>query len=316
MIRRPPRSTLFPYTTLFRSHFAELGHDIYHEPFTCAGVGDMSGDVFGNGLLVSRRTKLVAAFDHRHIFLDPSPDPRASYRERARLFALPRSSWADYDPAKISEGGGVFPRTAKSIPLSPEVRALLDLEEDRAEPAAVIRAVLRARVDLLYFGGIGTTVKASTETHAEAGDRANDAIRVDGRELRARVVGEGANLAVTQAGRVEYARASGGRINTDALDNSAGVSTSDHEVNIKILLADAERAGALTRPQRDSLLAGMTDEVARLVLRDNHEQSLAVSLEERAPAAEALPAHAALMQRLEAAGVLDRSVAGLPDAAT
>ncbi len=295
-------------------HFAELGLDIFSQDFTCAGVGDMSGDVFGNGLLVSRHTRLVAAFDHRHIFLDPAPDPAVSHAERARLFALPRSSWADYDTALISAGGGVFPRNLKTIPLSPEVRALLGIEADRAEPAAVMQAILKAPVDLLYFGGIGTYVKASTETQADAGDRANDALRVDGRDVRARVVGEGANLAVTQAGRVEIARV-GGRINTDALDNSAGVSTSDHEVNIKILLADAERAGALTRVQRDALLREMTDEVAVLVLRDNAQQALAVSLEERAGAA-AMPAQAALMQRLEAAGVLDRSVAGLPDAAT
>ncbi|WP_343897999.1 NAD-glutamate dehydrogenase, partial [Craurococcus roseus] len=297
-------------------HFAELGHDIFTQEFTCAGVGDMSGDVFGNGLLISRSTKLVAAFDHRHVFIDPDPDPEASYAERERLFRLPRSSWADYDPAKISPGGGVFARNLKRVPLPARAREALGIEEEQPEPAAVVRAILKAPVDLLYFGGIGTYVKASTESQAEAGDRANDAVRVDGRELRARVVGEGANLAVTQAGRVEYARAAGGRINTDALDNSAGVSTSDHEVNIKILLADVERAGRMTRPQRDSLLAEMTDEVARLVLRDNAEQSLAVSLEERAAPADALPAQAALMQRLEAAGVLDRSVAGLPDAAT
>jgi glutamate dehydrogenase len=294
-------------------HFAELGLDIFSQDFTCAGVGDMSGDVFGNGLLISRRTKLVAAFDHRHVFIDPDPDPEASYAERERLFRLPRSSWADYDPAKISAGGGVYPRNLKRVPLSARAREVLGIADGQPDPAAVVRAVLKAPVDLLYFGGIGTYVKAGAEAQAEAGDRANDAVRVDGRDLRARVVGEGANLAATQAGRVEYALA-GGRINTDALDNSAGVSTSDHEVNIKILLADAERAGALTRPQRDDLLRGMTDEVARLVLRDNAEQSLAVSLEERA-GAEALPGHAALMQRLEAAGVLDRGVAGLPDAA-
>jgi glutamate dehydrogenase len=273
----------------------------------------MSGDVFGNGLLISRHTKLVAAFDHRHVFIDPDPDPAVSYAERERLFRLPRSSWADYDTSKISEGGGVFARNLKRVPLPARAREMLGIAEEQPEPAVVVRAILRMQVDLLYFGGIGTYVKAGPETQAEAGDRANDAVRVDGRELRARVVGEGANLAVTQAGRVEYARG-GGRINTDALDNSAGVSTSDHEVNIKILLADAERAGALTRPQRDSLLVEMTDEVGALVLRDNSEQALAVSLEERA-GAEALPAHAALMQRLEAAGVLDRSVAGLPDAA-
>ncbi len=295
-------------------HFAEMGHDIFTQEFTCAGIGDMSGDVFGNGLLISRKTRLVAAFDHRHIFLDPDPDPDTSYAERARLFALPRSSWADYDKSLISHGGGIFPRTLKTIPLSPEIRALLGLEAERAEPAQVMQAILKAQVDLLYFGGIGTYVKAGTESQAEAGDRANDAIRVNGAELRARVVGEGANLAVTQAGRVEYARA-GGRINTDALDNSAGVSTSDHEVNIKILLADAEREGRLTRVQRDALLREMTAEVGQLVLRDNHRQHLAVTLEERA-GAEAMPAQALLMARLEAAGVLDRSVAGLPDAAT
>jgi glutamate dehydrogenase len=299
-------------------HFAEAGHDIFAEPFTCAGVGDMSGDVFGNGLLVSPKTRLVAAFDHRHIFIDPDPDPEAAYAERQRLFALPSSSWADYDPARLSAGGGVFPRNQRSIALSPQARTLLGLAEERAEPAAIIRAILRAEVDLLYFGGIGTYVKASTETNADAGDRANDAIRVDGREIRARVLGEGANLGVTQAGRIEYAAmgagGAGGRINTDALDNSAGVSTSDHEVNIKILLADAERDGALTRTQRDALLVGMTDEVAALVLRDNALQALAVSLEVRA-GAEALPAQARLMTLLERAGVLDRGVAGLPEEA-
>ncbi|TDH58142.1 phage capsid protein, partial [Dankookia rubra] len=295
-------------------HFAEMGHDIFARDFTCAGVGDMSGDVFGNGLLISRHTRLVAAFDHRHIFLDPAPDAATSFEERKRLFALPRSSWADYDTAKISAGGGVFPRTLKTVPLSPEARALLGIEAERAEPALVMQAILKAKVDLLYFGGIGTYVKSSAESQAEAGDRANDAIRVDGDALRAKVVGEGANLAVTQAGRVDYAL-TGGRINTDALDNSAGVSTSDHEVNIKILLADAEATGLLTRTQRDALLAEMTEEVGHLVLRDNHQQHLAVTLEERAGAA-ALPAQAMLMQRLEAAGVLDRSVAGLPDAAT
>ncbi|WP_160123001.1 NAD-glutamate dehydrogenase [Rhodovarius lipocyclicus] len=293
-------------------HFEELGHDIFAEPFTVAGVGDMSGDVFGNGLLISRKTRLVAAFDHRHIFIDPNPELEASFSERQRLFALPRSSWADYDPALISPGGGVFPRTAKHITLSPEAQALLGVPE-KVEPATVMRAILKLNVDLLYFGGIGTYIKASTETQADAGDRANDAIRVDGREIRARVVGEGANLGVTQAGRIETAR-QGIRINTDALDNSAGVSTSDHEVNIKILLADAEASGALTRRQRDDLLKEMTDEVAGLVLRDNGLQSLAVSLEV-AQGAAALPAQAALMARLEEVGLLDRALAGLPDEA-
>lgn len=295
-------------------HFREaLGRSVHDAPFTCAGVGDMSGDVFGNGLLVSRKTKLVAAFDHRHIFLDPDPDPEVSYAERERLFRLPRSSWADYEARLLSKGGAILPRNAKTLPLSPEARAMLGIETERAEPAAIMRAILKLPVDLLYFGGIGTYVKASTETQAEAGDRANDAVRIDGREIRARVVGEGANLGVTQAGRIEAARVAGARINTDALDNSAGVSTSDHEVNIKVLLAEAERDGALTRRQRDDLLREMTDEVAALVLRDNAQQSLAVSLEGMT-AKEDLPSHAALMARLEAEGLLDRAVAGLPDA--
>jgi glutamate dehydrogenase len=294
-------------------HFAELGHDIQAEPFSAVGVGDMSGDVFGNGLLVSRRTRLLAAFDHRHLFLDPDPDPAASFDERARLFAQPGSSWADYDPALISQGGGVFPRNARSIPLSAEARAMLGIEAERATPAEVMRAILMAEVDLLYFGGIGTYVKASTESQAEAGDRANDAIRVDGRDIRAKVVGEGANLGMTQAGRIEAARR-GVRLDTDALDNSAGVSTSDHEVNIKILLAGEIAAGRLTRPQRDALLAEMTDEVAALVLADNHAQHLAIGLEQ-AQGAAALPAQASLIAQLEQAGLLDRVVAGLPDPA-
>ncbi|WP_338665142.1 NAD-glutamate dehydrogenase domain-containing protein [Pararoseomonas sp. SCSIO 73927] len=299
-------------------HFAEMGRDIQAEPFTCVGVGDMSGDVFGNGLLISRKTRLLAAFDHRHIFLDPDPDMEASFNERERLFGLPRSSWEDYDKALISAGGGVFPRNAKTIPLSHQARALLGIEAERAEPAAVMRAILKAEVDLLYFGGIGTYVKAATESQAEAGDRANDALRVDGREIRAKVIGEGANLAVTQAGRIEAARlgnnGAGVAIDTDALDNSAGVSTSDHEVNIKILLAAAERNGALTRPQRDALLESMTDEVAALVLADNAAQFAALTLE-GAAGTEALPAQAALMTRLEAEGLLDRAVLGLPTAA-
>ncbi|WP_424810503.1 NAD-glutamate dehydrogenase [Roseococcus sp. YIM B11640] len=295
-------------------HFQEaLGRTIHDSPFTMVGVGDMSGDVFGNGLLISKQTLLRAAFDHRHIFLDPSPDAAASYAERARLFALPRSSWADYDARLISQGGGVFPRNLKTIPLSPEARSMLGLTTERAEPAAVLQAILRMEADLLYFGGIGTYVKASGETQGDAGDRANDAIRIDGREIRARIVGEGANLGVTQTGRIEAAQG-GVRINTDALDNSAGVSTSDHEVNIKILLADAEAEGLMTRKQRDELLESMTDEVAALVLRDNALQSVAVSLEARAGAA-ALPAQGALMSRLEQEGLLDRALAGLPDAA-
>jgi glutamate dehydrogenase len=296
-----------------RHFFESRGAGVQDAPFTVAGVGDMSGDVFGNGLLVSAQSKLVAAFDHRHIFIDPDPDPAVSFAERQRIFALPRSSWADYEARLLSKGGAILPRNAKTLPLSPEARALLGIEAERAEPAAILRAVLTLPVDLLYFGGIGTYVKSSAETQAEAGDRANDAIRVDGRDLRARIVGEGANLGVTQAGRIEASRA-GVRINTDALDNSAGVSTSDHEVNIKILLTEAEREGALTRRQRDELLAGMTEEVGHLVLADNHAQSIALSLEAMT-AVEDLSAHAALMARLEAAGFLDRAVSVLPDAA-
>jgi glutamate dehydrogenase len=295
-------------------HFQEvLGRSVQDAPFDMVGVGDMSGDVFGNGLLVSRKTRLRAAFDHRHIFLDPNPDPAASYAERERLFRLPRSSWADYEARLISEGGGVFPRNAKTLPLSPQAQAMLGIAADRAEPAAIMQAILRMECDLLYFGGIGTYVKAATESQADAGDRANDAIRIDGAQIRARIVGEGANLGVTQAGRIEAARL-GIRINTDALDNSAGVSTSDHEVNIKILLADAEADGVLTRRNRDELLREMTDEVAALVLRDNAQQSIAVTLEAMGRA-EDLPAQAVLMDRLEQAGLLDRAVAGLPDAA-
>jgi glutamate dehydrogenase len=295
-------------------HFQEvLGRSVQDAPFDMVGVGDMSGDVFGNGLLVSRQTRLRAAFDHRHIFIDPDPDPATSYAERERLFRLPRSSWADYDARLISAGGGVYPRSAKTIALTDAARAMLGIAAERAEPAVILQAILRMEVDLLYFGGIGTYVKAGTETQGEAGDRANDAIRIDGRDIRVRIVGEGANLGVTQAGRIEAARA-GVRINTDALDNSAGVSTSDHEVNIKILLADAEADGVLTRRNRDEVLRAMTDEVAGLVLRDNDQQSIAVTLEAMG-GADDLSAQATLMERLEAAGLLDRAVAGLPDAA-
>jgi glutamate dehydrogenase len=294
-------------------HFREMGRDIQRDTFTCVGVGDMSGDVFGNGLLVSAKTRLLAAFDHRHIFIDPAPDPATSYAERARLFALARSSWADYDTVLISAGGGVFARGAKPIALTAAAAGVLGLAEGAYEPAAVMRAILGADVDLLYFGGIGTYIKAAAQSQSEAGDRANDAIRIDAGMLHAKVVGEGANLAVTQSGRIEAA-AAGVRINTDALDNSAGVSTSDHEVNIKILLADAMETGGLTEQQRVSLLASMTDDVARLVLRDNHQQSQAISLDLLAGARD-LPAQNALMGVLERAGVLDRAVAGLPDAA-
>ena len=293
-----------------KRHFREMGRDIQSEPFTTVGVGDMSGDVFGNGALLSRRMKLVAAFDHRHVFLDPAPDPAAGWAERARLFALPRSSWDDYDRTAISAGGGVWPRAAKSIPLSPQVRELLGMEGEAATPVDLIRAILKAPADLLYLGGIGTYVKALTETTAEAGDKANDPVRVDAGELRVKVVGEGANLGLTQAARIAYARA-GGRINTDAIDNSAGVDTSDHEVNIKILLGQAIADGALPAGDRDPLLASMTDEVAVHVLAHNHAQTLALSLQEREGSRE-LDAQARFMADLVAAGRLDRRVEGLP----
>ena len=295
-----------------KRHFRELGKDIQGEPFTAVGVGDMSGDVFGNGMLLSKRTRLVAAFDHRDIFIDPDPDPDVSWEERRRLFELPRSSWQDYDRSKISAGGGVFQRTAKSIPLSDEMRAALGTELENATAAELMRAILKAPVELLYMGGIGTYVKGSGESHADAADKANDAIRIDGAQLRATVVGEGANLGFTQAGRIEYAR-SGGRINTDAIDNSGGVDSSDLEVNIKIMTAALEARGELDRAGRDALLASMTDEVAELVLRHNRDQTLALSLIE-ADAASDLDAHAALISEFEQQGRLDRAVEGLPDA--
>jgi len=293
-----------------KRHFRELGKDIQSTPFTVAGVGDMSGDVFGNAMLLSRHTRLLAAFDHRDIFLDPDPDPDASRTERQRLFELQGSSWADYDPARLSPGGGVHSRSAKSIRLTPQAREMLGLPDRAHDPASIIRAILKMPVELLYFGGIGTFVKAAAETHTQVGDKANDALRVDAEELRAKVVGEGANLALTQAGRVTFARR-GGRINTDAVDNSAGVDTSDHEVNIKILLNDAMAAGALAPADREPLLAAMTEEVAEHVLRHNYDQTLCLTLAE-ACAAEDLDAHERLMEKLESAGKLDRTVEGLP----
>jgi glutamate dehydrogenase len=293
-----------------KRHFREIGIDIQSQPFSCAGIGDMSGDVFGNGMLLSRHVRLVAAFDHRHIFIDPNPQPVASFRERERLFRLPRSSWDDYSRKLISRGGGVWPRSAKSIPLSPEARTLLGMESIAATPVEVMRAILRMPVDLLWNGGIGTYVKAHDETHDEVRDRANDAIRADGRELKAKVVGEGGNLGCTQRGRVEYAKA-GGRINTDFIDNSAGVNTSDVEVNIKILFADVERRGRLRRSERNKLLARMTDEVAGLVLRNNYLQSQAISvLEQRA--VERLAEYHGVIRSLERSGQLNRAIEFLP----
>jgi glutamate dehydrogenase len=299
-----------------KRHFREMGKDIQTEPFTAVGVGDMSGDVFGNGMLLSKATKLVAAFDHRDVFLDPDPDPATSWAERDRLFQLPRSSWQDYDRSKISKGGGVFSRGDKSIPLSPEVRALLGVEDEALDPPSLMKAILKAPVELLYLGGIGTYVKAPHETDAQAGDKANDALRIDGNDLRVKVVGEGANLGLTQAGRIHFALsgrgAGGGRINTDAIDNSAGVDTSDHEVNIKILTGSAIMSGALRPEDRDALLASMTEEVGLKVLRHNYDQTLALTLQQ-AEGADALDSQQGFMQALVAKGRLDRRVEGLPD---
>ncbi|HEX8525571.1 NAD-glutamate dehydrogenase [Allosphingosinicella sp.] len=289
-------------------HFREIGIDVQSDPIRVAGVGDMSGDVFGNGMLLSKAIKLVAAFDHRHIFIDPDPDPGRSWAERKRLFELPRSSWADYEKSLISKGGGVFPREQKSIPLSPEMRALLCLEEEAAEPAALITAILQAPLDLLWFGGIGTYIRGRSETNAEVGDPANDSIRVTGADLRARAVGEGANLAITQAGRVEFALA-GGRINTDFIDNSAGVDCSDNEVNIKIPLNREMAQGRLGFEDRNRLLAEMTEDVAALVLEDNRLQTLALSVAERGGAS-ALPAQVRVLEVLEENGRLNRTVEG------
>ncbi len=294
-----------------KRHFRELGKDIQKEPFTVVGVGDMSGDVFGNGMLLSPVTELVAAFDHRDIFIDPTPNAATSLAERQRLFALPRSSWQDYDKSLISRGGGVFSRALKSIATTPEMRAVLDIRAASVTPTELMQAILKARVELLYLGGIGTYVKAPTESHLDVGDKANDAVRIDGGQLRVKVVGEGANLGVTQAGRIAYARA-GGRIDTDAIDNSAGVDTSDHEVNIKILTGMAERSGELKADKRDPLLQSMTGEVGAHVLRHNYDQTLSLSLLEMTAAHE-LDQHGQFMRDLEAKGRLDRNVEGLPD---
>ena len=293
-----------------RRHARAIGKDADLDPITVAGIGDMSGDVFGNGLLRSPHVHLVAAFDHRHIFLDPDPDPAASFDERARLFALPRSSWADYDSSLLSAGGAIFPRTAKSIEISPEARRAIGADRTTFTPLALISAILRAPVDVLWNGGIGTYVKASSETNADVGDRANDGLRVNGNELRCKLVGEGGNLGFTQRGRIEYALA-GGLINTDAIDNSAGVDCSDHEVNIKILLSDVMASTGMTIAERDTLLASMTDEVGELVLDDNRAQTLVLAIARR----QALPmvnVHARYLTLLEAEGWLNRALEFLP----
>jgi glutamate dehydrogenase len=298
-----------------KQHFRELGVDCQTTDFTCVGIGDLSGDVFGNGMLASEHLRLVAAFNHQHIFLDPDPDAAVSFAERLRVFGLPRSTWADYDPSLISPGGGVYPRYRKSVPVSPQVAAALGIPAGTTSltPPELIRAILTAPVDLLFNGGIGTYVKASSETNADAADRANDAVRVDGRDVRARCAAEGGNLGWTQLGRVEYARA-GGLVNTDFIDNSAGVDTSDHEVNIKILLADAGAAGLLEPSERDPLLASMTDEVARHVLGHNADQNIAL-VNGVSRATTLAGQHEAWMRTLVAEGLLDRALEFLPDSA-
>jgi len=297
-------------------HFLEMGVDVQSQPVRVAGCGDMSGDVFGNGMLLSKAVKLVAAFDHRHIFIDPDPDPEASWEERQRLFELPRSSWADYDAAKLSKGGGIYPRTMKRIELPREALEALgitdaDLKDGALDPDGLISAVLKSPVELMWFGGIGTYVKAERESHAQVGDPANDLLRVDAEDMRAKVIGEGANLGITQAGRIEFAL-KGGRINTDFIDNSAGVDCSDNEVNIKIALAAARRSGRLTEDQRIALLQDMTDEVAELVLEDNRLQAMALSVAEQG-GARAVASLSRLIDVLESMGELDRRTEGLGD---
>ncbi|MFE4638633.1 NAD-glutamate dehydrogenase [Streptomyces sp. NPDC056773] len=301
-----------------KRHFRELGHDTHTQDFTVVGVGDMSGDVFGNGMLLSEHIRLVAAFDHRHIFIDPAPDAAVSYAERRRLFELPRSSWADYDSSLLSAGGGIHPRSAKAIPVNAQVRAALGIEAgvSKMTPAELMQAILKAPVDLLWNGGIGTYVKATAETHADVGDKANDPIRVNGSDVCAKVIGEGGNLGLTQLGRIEFARSGaggeGGKVNTDAIDNSAGVDTSDHEVNIKILLNSVVADGDLTVKQRNKFLAEMTDEVGRLVLRNNYAQNTALA-NGAAQAPSLLHAQQRFMRRLGRDGLLDRALEFLPN---
>ena len=297
-----------------KRHFRLLGKNIQQDDtFTAIGIGDMSGDVFGNGMLLSANTRLLAAFNHLHIFIDPNPDPAASLAERERLFRLPRSTWADYNPALISQGGGIFARSDKTIAISPEMKAAFDIQEDSLPPTELISRLLKAPVDLIWNGGIGTYIKASDESHAQVGDRANDALRINGCEVRAKIIGEGGNLGMTQRGRIEAAQ-NGVRLNTDAIDNSGGVNCSDHEVNIKILLNQAIEAGELDLAARNALLAEMTDSVAEHVLRQNYlqPQTLSLALARR----ENLDDYARLMQQLEAEDRLDRAIENLPDDAS
>ncbi|RUL78183.1 NAD-glutamate dehydrogenase [Dyella choica] len=295
-----------------KRHFRAMGRDCQSEDFTCVGIGDMSGDVFGNGMLLSRHIRLLAAFDHRHIFLDPNPDTAKSFAERERMFKLPRSSWDDYDKSLISNGGGVWPRSVKSIPISPEVRAVLGIKAgvEHLAPNDLMSAILKAQVDLLWNGGIGTYVKASSETHGDVGDRANNALRINGADLRCKMVGEGGNLGFTQKGRIEAAQ-HGVLLNTDFIDNSAGVDTSDHEVNIKILLGDAVQRSEITLEDRNRLLASMTDEVGQLVLWDNYRQNEAITLMEH-QSVKRIGSMAHFIRTLESEGLLDRQVENLP----
>ena len=294
-----------------KRHFREQGLNSQKDPFTVIGIGDMSGDVFGNGMLLSRKIKLVAAFNHQHIFIDPDPDMAASFKERQRLFRISRSSWSDYREQLISKGGGIFSRQAKTIRLSREARKLLDTEKTSMQPDELIRTILRTRADLLWNGGIGTYVKAGTESHVDVGDRANDNVRVDANELRCKVVGEGGNLGLTQRARIEYSLA-GGRINADFIDNSGGVDSSDREVNIKILLSDVAKTKGMSRKKRDALLASMTDDVAELVLRNNYLQTQAISMSQ-VRSVERIELMARLVTSLERTGLLDRDLEFLPD---
>ncbi|MFV3405180.1 MULTISPECIES: NAD-glutamate dehydrogenase [Pseudomonas] len=291
-------------------HFRERGINVQQDPITVIGIGDMAGDVFGNGLLMSDKLKLVAAFNHLHIFIDPNPDPAVSFAERQRLFDLPRSAWSDYDVSLMSEGGGIFPRSAKSIAISAQMKERFAIEADRLTPTELLHALLQAPVDLLWNGGIGTYVKASSESHADVGDKANDALRVNGNELRCKVVGEGGNLGMTQLGRVEFGL-NGGATNTDFIDNAGGVDCSDHEVNIKILLNEVVQGGDMTEKQRNQLLGSMTDEVASLVLGNNYKQTQALSLAARR-ARERIAEYKRLMADLEGRGKLDRAIEFLP----
>ena len=294
-----------------KRHFREMNHDIQTKPFTTVGVGDMSGDVFGNGMLLSRKTKLIAAFDHRDIFIDPNPDEEVSFKERERMFKLPRSTWQDYNKKLISKGGGVFSRREKSITLSKDAAAAIGLDKLKATPFEIMNAILKAKVDLLWFGGIGTYIRADNESNLDVGDRGNDAIRITAKEVGAKVIGEGANLGATQSARIEFNQL-GGRCNSDAIDNSAGVNSSDVEVNIKIALSPAMKAKKITMAQRNKLLRQMTEEVAILVLDNNYHQTLTISLTEKKGFAD-FAYQKRFMQALEGRGLLDREVELLPD---